>query len=216
MLEYLNFCLLCALFALILYLYAWVRKYFPLLKMAEELIGNLGYESPQSDTKRQKLLECILTGNSKLYLGKAYTEKQLTKLSEEEVEKLFNNYEAKLSGQMVHSLGCSIINMYSMRACAVLGITNQDALSEDLENDLFLNSTLQRFTCELYYRFSSFIAPLSIGIITSRHYLYEHNKNGEQEQTSGTIAMGGVGSPATVGWGDGPGVAQQPQERTAE
>ena len=118
--------------------------------MAEELIGNLGYESPQSDTKCQKLLKCVLTGNSKLYLGKVYTEDQLAKLCEEEVEKLFNNYEAKLSGQMVHSLGCSVINMYSMGACAALGITNQDALSEDLENDLFLNSALQRATCELY------------------------------------------------------------------
>ena len=37
----------------------------------------------------------------------------LCKLSEEEVEKLFNNYKAKLSGQMVKSLGHSIINMYS-------------------------------------------------------------------------------------------------------
>ena len=99
--------------------------------MVEELIGNLGYDA-QSDTKHQKLLECILTGNSKLYLDKAYTEDQLAKLSEEEVEKLFNNYEAKLSGQMVRSLGRSIINMYSMEACAALGITNQDALSEDL------------------------------------------------------------------------------------
>ena len=123
--------------------------------MAEELIGNLGYETPQSDTKHQKLLECILTGNSKLYLGKFYTEEQLAKLSEEEVEKLFNNYEAKLSGQMVKSLGKSIINMYSMGACSALGIRNQEALSEDLENDPFLNSALQRFTCELYYRFSS-------------------------------------------------------------
>ena len=42
--------------------------------MAEELIGNLGYETPQSDTKRQKLLECVLTGNSKLYLGR-FTQK---------------------------------------------------------------------------------------------------------------------------------------------
>ena len=54
--------------------------------MAEELISNLGYEAPQSDTKRQKLLECVLTGNSKLYLGKVYTEDHLAKLSEEEVE----------------------------------------------------------------------------------------------------------------------------------
>ena len=143
--------------------------------MAEELIGNLGYETLQSDTKCQKLLECILTGNSKLYLCKVYTEEQLAKLSEEEVEKLFNNYEAKLSGQMVKSLGKSIINMYSMGACSALGITNQEALSKDLENNPFLYSALQRFTCELYYRFGSFLAPLSVGIITSRHYLSECN-----------------------------------------
>ena len=43
MLEYLNFCLL---FALILCLYIRIKKYFPILKMAEELIGNLGYETP--------------------------------------------------------------------------------------------------------------------------------------------------------------------------
>ena len=69
--------------------------------MAEEIIGNLGYHHLQSDTKCQKLLQCVLTRNSKLYLGKVYTEDQLAKLSEEEVEKRFNNYEAKLSGQMV-------------------------------------------------------------------------------------------------------------------
>ena len=66
-----------------------------------------------------------------------------------------------------------------MGACAALGISNQYALSEDLENDPFLNSALQRFTCELYYRFGSFLAPLSVGLITSRHCLSEHsNKNG--------------------------------------
>ena len=101
------------------------------------------------------------------------------KLSEEEVDKLFNNYKAKLSGQMVKSLGKSIINMYLMGACAALGISNQDTLSEDLENDPFLNSAVRRFTCELYYRFGSFLAPLSIGIIMSRHYLSECNKSGE-------------------------------------
>ena len=85
-----------------------------------------------------------------------------------------------------------------MGACAALGISNQDVLSEDLESDPFLNSALQRFTCELHYRFGSFLAPLSIGIITSRHYLSEHNKNGER--TSGTSETGD----------------QQPQERTAE
>ena len=178
--------------------------------MAEEIFS--GYDA-QSDTKHQKLLKCILARNSKLYLGNVYTEEQLAKLNKEEVEKLFNNYEAKLSGQMVKSLGHSIINMYSMGACVALGLSNQDPLSEDLENDPFLNSALQRVTCELYYRFGSFLVPLSIGIITSRHYLYEHNRNGER--TSGTSATGGAGHPAIanrwVGSED-----QRPQERTAE
>ena len=91
---------------------------------------------------------------------------------------------------MVKSLGRSIINMYSMGVYAVLEISDQDALSEDLENDPFLNSTLQRFTCKLYYRFGSSLAPLSVGIITSRHYLSERSKNGER--TSGTSETSGT------------------------
>ena len=64
---------------------------------------------------------------------------------------------------MVKSLGHSVINMYSMGAYSVLRISNQEALSKDLENDPFVNSALQRFTGELYYRFRSFLAPLSVG-----------------------------------------------------
>ena len=90
------------------------EKIYDFLKIAEVSIENLGYDAPQTEAKRQTLLECILTGNRKLYLGKVYTEEQINKLSAEEVDKLLNNYEAKLSGQMVKSLGKSIINMYSM------------------------------------------------------------------------------------------------------
>ena len=100
--------------------------------MANEIINDLflevSHDSPESEVKRQKLLECVLTGNSKQYLGKAYTEGQLNKLSDEEVGKLLINYEAKLSGQIVKSLSKSIIKMYLMGACIVLGITNQDAI----------------------------------------------------------------------------------------
>ena len=72
--------------------------------MAEDIIiSGVPYDAPQSDSKRQKLLECILTGNSKLYPGKFHTEDQSKKLSDEEVDKLFSNYEHKLSAQMVKS-----------------------------------------------------------------------------------------------------------------
>ena len=65
-------------------MYIQTKRYITFLKMAEEIFSS--YESPQLDTKRQKLLECVLTKNSKLYLDKVYTEEQLAKLSEEEVE----------------------------------------------------------------------------------------------------------------------------------
>ena len=69
-----------------------------------------------------------------------------------------------------------------MGACSMLGITNQEALSKDLENNPFLNSALQGFTCELYYRFGSFLAPLSIEIMTSRHYLNVIKMENKNEQ----------------------------------
>ena len=83
-------------------------------------------------------------------------------LSAEEADKLFRIYDAKLSGQVVKSLGKSIIRTYLIGACAILGMSNWDALSEDLASDLFLNSTLQKFTCKLYYRFHLFLVPLSV------------------------------------------------------
>ena len=116
----------------------WATAYYiySLIKVASEIVNDLllevSQDPPKLEVKRQKLIECVLIGNSEQYLGKAYTE---------EFDKLFSIYEAT---------GESIIKMYSMGACAVLGMTNQDALSEDLESDPFLNSALiQRYTCEL-------------------------------------------------------------------
>ena len=148
-----------------------MKKIFLVLNKMSDIENLLPAPENKSNSKKQKLLECVLTGNSKSYLGKIYTEEQINKLTDEEINKLFSVYESKLSGQMVKSLGKSIIHMYSIAACSVLRINNQDDLSNDLENDPFLNSALQRFTCELYYRFGSFLAPLSVGLITGRHYL---------------------------------------------
>ena len=56
-----------------------MKRYLPLLKTTEDIFSSYGavmqslalwaHRATQSDTKHQKLLECVLTGNSKLYLG---------------------------------------------------------------------------------------------------------------------------------------------------
>ena len=120
--------------------------------------------------KRERLVACVLSGNSKMYLGKEYTEEQINEMDRTNVNTLLNRYKSVLSAQMTKSLGKSVINLYSNIACSVSGIGNQQELSTDLECDPFLNTAMQRFTCDLYYRFGALLAPVSVGIITGKHY----------------------------------------------
>ena len=120
--------------------------------------------------KRERLVACVLSGNSKMYSGKEYTEQQINEMDCNSVNTLLNRYESVLSAQMTNSLGKSIINLYSNIACSVLGVGNQQELSTDLECDPFLNTAMQKFTCDLYYRFGVLLAPVNVGIITGKHY----------------------------------------------
>ena len=89
--------------------------------------------------KRERLVACVLSGNSKMYLGKEYTEQQINEMDYNSTNTLLNRYESVLSAQMTKSLGKSVINLYSNIACSVLGVGNQQELSTDLECDPFLN-----------------------------------------------------------------------------
>ena len=120
--------------------------------------------------KREKLVACVLSGNSKTYLGKEYTEQQINEMDCNSVNTLLNRSESVLSAQMTKSLGKSVINLYSNVACSVLGDGNQQDLSDDLECDPFLDTAMQRFTCDLYYHFGALLAPVSVGIIIGKHY----------------------------------------------
>ena len=105
-----------------------------------------------------------------MYSGKEYTEEQINEMDCTNVNTLLNRYKSVLSAQMTKSLGKSVINLYSNIACSVLGIGNQQELSTDLECDPFLNTAMQIFTFDLYYRFGALLAPVSVAIITGKHY----------------------------------------------
>ena len=137
-------------------------------KKAESKINEV--EESDIRDKRERLVGCVLSGNSKTYLGKEYTEQQINEMDCTNVNTLLNRYESVLSAQMTKSLGKSVINLYSNLACSVLGVANQQELSTDLESDPFLNTALQKFTCDLYYCYGALLAPVSVGIITGKHY----------------------------------------------
>ena len=199
MIEYINLFILLAMFGSTFYVYYRLKKIFYLISivMDSEILDQLTNlerdvdsefpkpkrgQKKKADTKinelehnnvrdkRERLVACILSGNSKMYLGKEYTQKQINKMDCNDVNTLLNRYESVLSAQMTKSLGKSIINLYSNIACSVLGVGNQQELSTDLECDPFLNTAMQRFRCDLYYRFGALLAPVSVGIITGKHY----------------------------------------------
>ena len=90
------------------------------------------FEDNDIRDKKERLVACVLSGSSKMYLGKEYTEEQINKMDCNDVNTLLNRYESVLSAQMTKSLGKSIINLYSNLACSLLGIGNQQELSTDL------------------------------------------------------------------------------------
>ena len=195
MIEYINLLLLLTMFRATCYAYYRLKKIFYLISivMDSEILDqltNLGRDvdsefpkpkrgrKKKAETKmneledndvrdkRERLVACVLSGNSKMYLGKEYTEEQINKMDYNNINTLLNRYESVLSAQMTKSLGKSVINLYSNIACSVLGMGNQQELSTDLECDPFLNTAMQRFTCDLFYRFGALLAPVSVG----KHY----------------------------------------------
>ena len=62
--------------------------------------------------KRDRLITCVLSGNSKQYLGKEYTKQQINEMDSNNIMTVSNRYESVLSAQMTKSLGRSVINLY--------------------------------------------------------------------------------------------------------
>ena len=75
--------------------------------------------------KRERLVACVLSVNSKQYLGKEYTEQQINEIDSNSINILSNRYESVLSVQMTKSLGKSVINLYPNIACSALCVGNQ-------------------------------------------------------------------------------------------
>ena len=199
MIEYINLLLLLTMFGSTCYVYYRLKKIFYLISivMGSEILDQLTnlerdvdseFPKPKRGHKKkadpninemedndvrdkgERLVACVLSGNSKMYLGKEYTKQQINEMDYNSINTLLNRYKSVLSTQMTKSLGKSVINLYSNIACSVLGVGNQQELSTDLECDPFLNNAMQRFTCDLYYHFGALLAPVSVGISTGKHY----------------------------------------------
>ena len=96
-----------------------VNSEFPKPKRGRKKRKKIELEDNDIRGKRERLVACILSGNSKMYLGKEYTEKQINNMDCNNVNTLLNRYVSVLkcsSDQIVgqkrykfifkHSLQC--------------------------------------------------------------------------------------------------------------
>ena len=107
------------------------------------------------DTKyhqhRERLAALAAGGRARQYLGKALSVNQVDDMDDEEVEKLYGRYEARLGAAMTKTLGAAALQLYTSVASMFLPIPleEQPELLAELEADplLSMRSVLLRARC---------------------------------------------------------------------
>ena len=123
MIEYVNLLLLLTMFGSTCYVYYKLKKIFyptsiimdsDILDQLTDLGRDVDSEFPKPKRgrkkkadpkmndlkdndvrdKRERLVACVLSGNSKMYLGKEYTEEQINKMDCNDITTLLNRYES--------------------------------------------------------------------------------------------------------------------------
>ena len=123
----------------------------------------------EGDTKRERLSAIIAGGRGKQYIGRDLQISDIDAMTNEEVNKLYCRYEARLGASMTKTLGNSFINLYVMGVSNYFNVTNPPKLIEDLEEDPFINHALTTACCELYYKYGMYLAPFTAMLTTAKN-----------------------------------------------
>jgi hypothetical protein len=125
--------------------------------------------TPDVDVPHERLAALAAGGRARKFLGREYTAAQIDSLPPDEVERLYGRYQARLGSQIAESLGDSIIGLYCHVVSRYLPIDDKEDLASDLKGDAFLGAAISGVCCELYYRFGSYLAPVSAALTTAKH-----------------------------------------------
>ena len=119
----------------------------------------------------ERLAALVAGGRARQYLGKALSVDQVDNMEEEEVEKFYGHYEARLGAAMTKTLGAAALQLYTSAASMFLPIPpeEQPELLSELEADHFVEHAVSSATCEMYHWFGMYLAPVTAALTTLRH-----------------------------------------------
>ena len=120
-------------------------------------------------------LAALVRGGQTKYLDAGMTSAKIEDATDVEIEVLFTRYESKLGAALTKNLGSTFIHLYTKVVSMFLPIPSEEQreLAADLENDVFLEHSLNSTMCILYHNFSAVIAPLTVALTTMKHCQFQ-------------------------------------------
>ena len=120
-------------------------------------------------------LAALVRGGQTKYLDVGMTSTKIEDATDVEIEVLFTRYELKLGAALTKNLGSTFIHLYTKVVSMFLPIPSEEQreLAADLENDVFLEHSLNSTMCILYHNFSAVIAPLTVALTTMKHCQFQ-------------------------------------------
>ena len=133
-------------------------------------------ENPTVGEQRERLASIVAGGQAKKYLGKFLTIEEIESLDGDEITKLHAIYEAQLGSVLTKTLGRIVLELYASTVSMLLPIKPEDRrlLINDLESDPFVANALNSYSCAMYYRYGSFLAPFTAALLTVKHCQFGH------------------------------------------
>ena len=130
--------------------------------------------TPTSQVHRDTLAALVEGGQTK-YLDDGITSTKIEAATDVEIEALFTRYELKLGAALTKNLGSTFIHLYTKVVSMFLPIPSEEqgGLAADLENDVFLEHSLNSTMCILYHNFSAVITPLTVALTTMKHCQFQ-------------------------------------------
>ena len=130
--------------------------------------------TPTSQVHRDTLAALVEGGQTK-YLDDGITSTKIEAATDVEIEALFTRYELKLGAALTKNLGSTFIHLYTKVVSMFRPIPSEEqgGLAADLENDVFLEHSLNSTMCILYHNFSAVITPLTVALTTMKHCQFQ-------------------------------------------
>ena len=120
-------------------------------------------------------LAALARGGQTKYLDGGITSAKIESATDVEIDAMYTRYELGLGAALTKSLGSTFIHLYTKVVSMFLPIPSEEQkeLAADLENDAFLEHSLNSTMCILYHNFSAVIAPLTVALTTMKHCQFQ-------------------------------------------